>query len=72
MADLTTTYCGLTLRSPLVPSSSPLTGNLDDARRLEGAGAAALILPSLFEDHQISDGRRCPPGQKRAPRSTCG
>ncbi|MDY6920824.1 MAG: dihydroorotate dehydrogenase-like protein [Pseudomonadota bacterium] len=55
MADLTTTYCGLTLRSPLVPSSSPLTGNLDDARRLEDAGAAALILPSLFEEELIHE-----------------
>lgn len=50
MIDLTTNYLGLTLKNPLVPSSSPLTGNLDDAKRLEDAGAAAIILPSLFEE----------------------
>lgn len=50
MIDLTTNYLGLTLKNPLVPSSSPLTNNLDDARRLEDAGAAAIVLPSLFEE----------------------
>lgn len=55
MVDLTTTYCGLSLNNPLVPSSSPLTGNLDQARRLEDAGAAALILPSVFEEELIHE-----------------
>ncbi|RLT93128.1 MAG: dihydroorotate dehydrogenase-like protein [Ketobacter sp.] len=55
MVDLTTTYLGLTLKNPLVPSSSPLTGHFDDARRLEDAGAAALILPSLFEEELIHE-----------------
>ncbi len=50
MIDLTTNYLGLNLKNPLVPSSSPLTGNLDDAKRLEDAGAAAIVLPSLFEE----------------------
>lgn len=50
MIDLSTRYLGLTLKNPLVPSSSPLTGNLDDAKRLEDAGAAAIVLPSLFEE----------------------
>lgn len=50
MIDLTTNYLGLKLANPLVPSSSPLTGNLDDARRLQDAGASALVLPSLFEE----------------------
>ncbi|MDH5389483.1 MAG: dihydroorotate dehydrogenase-like protein [Gammaproteobacteria bacterium] len=50
MIDLSTQYLGLKLKNPLVPSSSPLTGNLDDARRLEDAGAAAIVLPSLFEE----------------------
>jgi len=50
MIDLTTSYLGLTLKNPLIPSSSPLTGNLDDARRLEAAGASAIVLPSLFEE----------------------
>jgi hypothetical protein len=50
MADLHTRYLGLKLRSPLVASASPLTGSLDGLRRLEAAGAAAVVLPSLFEE----------------------
>ena len=50
MIDLTTHYLGLTLNNPLVASSSPLTDNLDDAKRLEDAGASAIVLPSLFEE----------------------
>ena len=49
-ADLRTTYLGLDLASPLVASSSPLTGSLDSLRALEAAGAAAVVLPSLFEE----------------------
>jgi dihydroorotate dehydrogenase (fumarate) len=48
--DLTTRYMGLQLKSPLVASASPLTGELDSLRRLEDAGAAAVILPSLFQE----------------------
>ena len=50
MIDLSTEYLGLRLDSPLVPSSSPLTGELDSAKKLEDAGASALVLPSLFEE----------------------
>jgi dihydroorotate dehydrogenase (fumarate) len=50
MADLRTRYLGLDLRTPLVASASPLTGSLDGLRRLEEAGAAAVVLPSLFEE----------------------
>lgn len=50
MIDLTTQYLGMNLKNPLIASSSPLTNNLDDARRLEDAGAAAIVLPSLFEE----------------------
>ena len=50
MIDLSTTYLGLELENPLVPSSSPLTGQLDSAKKLEDAGASALVLPSLFEE----------------------
>lgn len=50
MVDLSTRYLGLDLRSPLVASASPLTGKVDTARRLEDAGAAAIVLPSLFEE----------------------
>jgi dihydroorotate dehydrogenase (fumarate) len=48
--DLTTTYLGLELGNPLVPSASPLARNLDTIRRLEDAGAAALVMHSLFEE----------------------
>jgi dihydroorotate dehydrogenase (fumarate) len=50
MIDLKTNFLGLQLDNPLIPSSGPLTGNFDDAKRLEDAGAAAIILPSLFEE----------------------
>lgn len=48
--DLRTRYLGLELDSPLVASASPLTGRLDTLRALEEAGAAAVVLPSLFEE----------------------
>ena len=48
--DLTTSYLGLELANPLVASASPLTGTLPDLLRLEEAGAAAVVLPSLFEE----------------------
>ena len=50
MADLRTRYLGLELQSPLVASASPLTGSLDSLRKLEAAGAGAVVLPSLFEE----------------------
>ncbi len=48
--DLTTTYMGLTLRSPLVPSASPLSESIDNIQRMEDAGAAAVVMHSLFEE----------------------
>jgi dihydroorotate dehydrogenase (fumarate) len=50
MVDLSTHYLGLKLDNPLVPSSSPLSRDLDTARRLEDAGAGALVMHSLFEE----------------------
>jgi len=50
MIDLTTTYLGLKLTNPLVPSSSPLSKDVGSAKRLEDAGAAALVMSSLFEE----------------------
>ncbi len=50
MADLETLYLGLPLKSPLVVSSCPLTYELDNLRRMEEAGAAAVVLYSLFEE----------------------
>lgn len=54
--DLTTQYLGLTLKNPLVASASPSNGDLDHLRRLEDAGAAAVVLPSLFEEQIASAG----------------
>jgi dihydroorotate dehydrogenase (fumarate) len=48
--DLSTTYLGLRLRSPLVASAGPLTARLDSLRALEQAGVGAVVLPSLFEE----------------------
>jgi len=66
MIDLTTRYLGLTLRTPLVPSASPLSQEIASIRRLEDAGASAVVLYSLFEeqlrqeslelDHHLSTG----------------
>jgi dihydroorotate dehydrogenase (fumarate) len=50
MADLATTYLGLRLKHPVVASAGPLSRTLDGIRRLEDAGAAALVLFSLFEE----------------------
>src|SRR6266516_4024212 len=48
--DLTTNYLGLALRSPLVPSASPLSEKIDNIRAMEQAGAAAVVFHSLFEE----------------------
>jgi len=48
--NLATTYMGLSLKNPLIVGSSPLTQDLDTVKSLEDAGAAALILPSLYEE----------------------
>lgn len=48
--DLTTRYLGLVLANPLVISACSLTGKLDALRRFEDAGAAAAVMPSLFEE----------------------
>jgi dihydroorotate dehydrogenase (fumarate) len=51
--DLTTTYLGLKLRTPLVPSASPLSEEISNIRRMEDAGASAVVLHSLFEEQLI-------------------
>jgi len=50
MIDLSTNYLGLELKNPLVVSASPLSEELDNIRRMEDAGAAAVVLHSLFEE----------------------
>ncbi|MGK7395160.1 MAG: dihydroorotate dehydrogenase-like protein [Candidatus Cyclobacteriaceae bacterium M3_2C_046] len=48
--DLSTTYLGQNLRTPLVVSASPLSDEIDNIKRMEDAGAAAVVLYSLFEE----------------------
>jgi dihydroorotate dehydrogenase len=48
--DLTTTYMGLKLRSPLIPSASPLSESIENIQHMEAAGAAAIVMHSLFEE----------------------
>ncbi len=50
MPDLSTTYLGLPLKNPLVPSSTPLTRDIDAVLHMEDAGAAAIVMHSLFEE----------------------
>ena len=47
---LATTYLGFKLRTPLVPSASPLSEKLDNIKRMEDAGASAVVFHSLFEE----------------------
>jgi len=48
--DLSTTYLGLKLRTPLVPAASPLSEEIDHIKQMEDAGASAIVLYSLFEE----------------------
>jgi len=48
--DLSTTYLGLNLKSPIVPSAGPLSTNIDNIKAMEDAGAGAVVLYSLFEE----------------------
>ena len=54
--DLRTTYLGLPLSSPILPGASPLVDDLDKVRRLEDAGAPAIVMHSLFEEQIESEG----------------
>jgi len=55
MPDLSTTYLGLKLKNPIVPSSSPMMQKLDYIKRMEDAGASAVVLHSLFEEQIIRE-----------------
>lgn len=48
--DITTTYLGLKLKSPIVPSAGPLSQDISDIREMEDAGAGAVVLYSMFEE----------------------
>ena len=56
--DLTTTYLGLTLANPLVPSASPLSERVGTIRAMEDAGAAAVVMHSLFEEQLTHESHR--------------
>ncbi len=53
--DLSTTYMGLKLKNPIVPSASPLSRHVDNVKRMEDAGAAAVVLYSLFEEQIVHE-----------------
>jgi dihydroorotate dehydrogenase (fumarate) len=53
--DLTTNYMGRQLKNPLVASASPLSADLGNIRQLEDSGAAAIVLPSIFEEQIEAD-----------------
>jgi len=53
--DLRTRYLGLDLAHPIVASASPLTGSVDSLKRLQAAGVAAVVLPSLFEEQIVHE-----------------
>src|SRR5512135_743424 len=53
--DLRTTYLGLPLAHPLMPGASPLVDDIDTVRRLEDAGASAIVMHSLFEEQLTSE-----------------
>jgi len=50
MVDLATTYMGIRLKNPIVPSASPLSADLGKIKQMEDAGASAVVLHSLFEE----------------------
>ncbi len=56
--DLSTRYMGLALKNPLIASASPLNADVGNLRRLEDAGAAAVVLPSLFEEQIEAEAER--------------
>jgi dihydroorotate dehydrogenase (fumarate) len=55
MADITTNYLGLTLKSPVIVGSSPLTDSVDKVKKMAEAGAGAVVLKSLFEEQILMD-----------------
>ncbi len=57
MVDLSTTYLGLHLKNPLVAAASPLSKKVDTMRKLEDAGASAVVMYSLFEEQIVHESR---------------
>ena len=57
--DLKTQYLGLSLKNPIVPSASPLSREIDTVKKLEDAGASAVVMYSLFRSSWFSSRRNC-------------
>jgi dihydroorotate dehydrogenase (fumarate) len=57
MIDFSTKYLGLDLNGPIIVSSTPLSESIDNVRRMEDAGAAAIVLTSLFEEQLALESR---------------
>ena len=57
MIDFSTQYMGLKLKGPIVVSSTPLSESIDNVRRMEDAGASAIVLTSLFEEQLALESR---------------
>jgi dihydroorotate dehydrogenase (fumarate) len=55
MADLKVKYMGLDLRNPIIVGSSSMTGNIDKLKQIDEAGAAAVVLKSIFEEQIMSE-----------------
>ena len=64
--NLSTTYLGMKLRTPLVPSASPLSEDFDNIKRMEDAGASAIVFHSLFEEQIRAGGYEPHSGLPRA------
>ena len=58
MTDLKTTFAGLTLKNPVIISSSGLTNSAAKNAKLEAAGAGAIVLKSLFEEQIMMEAHR--------------
>jgi dihydroorotate dehydrogenase (fumarate) len=56
--DLSTTYMGIRLKNPIVHSATPLTEDVDNIRRLEDAGASAIVMHSIFEEQITMESRQ--------------
>ena len=57
MTDLSTQYLGMNLSGPIVVASTPLSESIDNVRRMEDAGASAIVLTSLFEEQLALESR---------------
>ena len=57
MIDLKTKYLGLSLKHPIMPGACPFTEDLDQVKRLEDAGASAIVMHSLFEEQIAAEQR---------------